>query len=81
MSVELVNTVTGERIDLRFVEGLSISGDLSPAVIAEFEQVRRFRERWHEICSSALGVPAHLLIAHLTAHRDGRVVGAIEGVV
>ena len=63
--VELVNTVTSERIDLRFVDGLSIKlvGDVPPEVRAAFEEMAQARARWQQYVYGALGVPAKWLAA------------------
>lgn len=59
--IELVYS-NGERVDLRYVSDLTIKLiDVPPEIMAEFEEIARFSEKWQAYISNALGVPAHIV--------------------
>lgn len=61
--VKLVNDVTGEQVDLRFVRDLSIKFvDLPPELEAEFKELARFREQWQRYLYQSLAVPEWLVL-------------------
>lgn len=64
MKIELVNTVTSERTDLRFVGGLHIRliGDVSPEVRAAFAELVRERERLGRLIVPSQGVSVEQII-------------------
>lgn len=65
--VKLVNTATGEEVDLRFVSDLRITG-LPAELLDEFKELEQQRRRWQEYIGGALGVPADVVLGVLTTH-------------
>lgn len=70
MKIELVNTTTGERTDLRFVEGLHIrfNGDVSPEARAAFAELARERERLGRLIVPSQGVSVEQIMLLLAEH-------------
>ena len=64
--IKLVNTTTGERTDLRFVDELRLVG-IPPELHDEFMQLAAERRRIREFLSGALGVPADVLQGKMSA--------------
>lgn len=61
MAIDLVYP-NGDRVDLRFVNGLTIRlSDIPPEIAAEFAEINHWRQRWSEYLSQSLGIPAQYI--------------------
>lgn len=62
MRVELVNTATGERVDLMHASAFRIQlGPLPPEVEATLQNALVERQRWRDAVCRALAIPAEFL--------------------